>query len=284
MTPQEIGINRITPSGLMMYESCPKAFYYCVYLGLKLPQSMVHFEFGTAIHDAIAVMYAGRKEDGTWDNVSEKAAFDALTEFNKKFTIESCKDLTINENGRTRPMTGQERIEKFKEMSQDGFELLKAYWQEKEILLAKGFDPIQFEIPGKDVVYNPETKEPLPIPLSYRLDAILRGHGVGEFKTSSKPYDNFETRARSQSLCYIWAYWHKYQTIPVLHYVVLIKKRKKDKLQHLMFDYDMGDILEFDARVRSILEQIKNREFNAPVRGHDRFCDCRKYDELLKID
>lgn len=258
----ELGLDRITPSGLMMYKSCPKAFYYVVWLGLKLPQSTVHLDFGTAIHEAIDVMYGGRNSKGLWDD--DSSAYKALDVLKQKFTRESC-----------------ESDQQFIEMLEDGILIVREYWSEKEILLSQGFNPIQFEIPGKEIMVNPETKEPLPVPLSYRLDAILADHGVGEFKTSSTAYDPFEVRARPQSLCYVWAYYQKYGVIPRLHYVVMRKKLKKNKIQHLKFKYEMADILAFDAEVRSILEKIKNKEFSRPMKGHPRYCDCEKFEAAL---
>jgi CRISPR/Cas system-associated exonuclease Cas4 (RecB family) len=259
-----IGIERISPSMITEYESCPKLFYYRSFLGLKLPQPMVHLDFGTAIHEAIDRLYNGRNKEGLWSD--DSAAHEALKVFSQKFTRPSC-----------------ESDSQFKEMYEDGVQIIKEYWDEKEVLLAKGFNPIKFEIPGKDVMLNPETKEPLPIPLSYRLDAILANHGVGEFKTSSAYYDNFEARSRPQSLAYVWVYFQKYGVIPTLHYVVMIKKKKKDKLQHLSFKYEMADILLFDAKVRNIIDKITNREFDRPRVGHNRWCDCIKFEEALKI-
>lgn len=264
ITKKEIGLEKISPSMLTEYANCPRLFYYRSWLGIKLPQSMVHLDFGTAIHAAIDLMYEGRNPDGTWPP-GEKAAHKALDIFNEKFTRKSC-----------------ESDEQFETMKQDGFQILKEYWNEKEVLLARGVDPLQFEIPGKDVLLNPVTKEPLPIPLSYRLDAILKDHGVGEFKTSSSYYDPFEVRSRPQSMCYVWAYYQKYGVIPKLHYVVMLKKRKKDKLQYLCFTYEISDILSFDADVRVTLEKIANREFDKPAVGHPRFCDCKKYEEALQ--
>lgn len=259
---KEIGLNRITPSGLMMYQSCPRAFYYQVWLGLKLPQSMVHLEFGTAMHEAIDTLYGGRNTNGTWDN--EDLAVKALVVFNEKFLRSSC-----------------ESDEQFINMSADGLLILKEYWKNKEVLLANGFNPIAFEIPGKEIMVNPETKEPLPIPLSYRLDAILKDHGVGEFKTSSSEYDPFEARSRPQSLCYVYMYYQKYNVLPTLHYVVMIKKRKKDKIQHLVFKYDVADLLSFFEEVKVVLEKIRNREFSRPMKNHPRWCDCYKFEEAL---
>jgi hypothetical protein len=261
----EIGLKRISPSMLQEYQACPLLFYYRSWLGLKLEDVQVHFAFGTAIHLAIDALYEGRNEDGSW---TLRIAGDNAVEIFKKNFVYS-------------PQLGVDMV-KYEEMLADGVVIVQEYWDNKEILLANGVDPVAFEIPGKDFVCNPETKEPLPIPLSYRLDCIGKNHTVVEFKTSSAPYDNFETRARPQSLCYIWAYYHKYGVIPVLHYVVMLKKRKKDKIQHLWFRYEMADILAFDAEVRATLDKIKNREFSKPLKGHNKWCDCRKFEEALK--
>ena len=274
------GINRITPSGLNLYDSCPRAFYYAVYLGLKLPQSMVHLDFGTAIHLAIDHIYEGRV-DGKW--TGRTAGDGAIAIFMKSFRPDSCKDLTKTQGGVTRDLTPEEKKEKYEEMLADGIQIIKEYWDNKEILLAKGVDPLQFEIPGKDHLLNPESKEPLPLPLSYRLDGIGKNNTVIEFKTSSEPYCPFETRVKAQSLCYAWVYYQKYGVVPVVHYVVMIKKRKKDKIQHLPIPYDVADLMAFDARVRATLEKIKNKEFNKPRVGHPRFCDCTKFEKELNI-
>ena len=46
----------------------------------------------------------------------------------------------------------------------------------------------------------------------------------------------------------------------------------------------MADLLAFDKRVRSILEKIRNREFDRPQKGHPFFCDCQKFEDLLTLD
>ena len=251
MTTNDLGLKRISPSMLMQYRACPRLFYYESWLGLKLPQEMQHLDFGTAIHAAIDTIYEGRNENGTWSN--DSSAYKALEVFNSKFLRTSCQS-----------------DQQFAEMVADGIEIIRAYWAEKDILLAKGID----------LMYNPETKEPLEIPLSYRLDCIAKNHKVVEFKTSSTVYDEFEVRARPQSLCYVWAYYNKHGVIPTLDYVVMRKKIKKNKIQHLSFVYVMADLMAFDAEVRTILNKIRNREFSRPVQGHF-MCNCTKYDEAL---
>ena len=61
-----LGINRFSPSMIMDYESCPRKFYYTSFLGLKLPQSMKHLEFGNAIHSAIGNIYDQYDRDVAW--------------------------------------------------------------------------------------------------------------------------------------------------------------------------------------------------------------------------
>jgi uncharacterized membrane protein len=85
-----------------------------------------------------------------------------------------------------------------------------------------------------------------------------------------------------QSKTYVWLYYCKYGVIPTVDYVVMIKKRKKEKIQHLSFKYQMADILSHDAKVRNILEKIKNREFDKPAKNHPFFCDCQRYRALFE--
>lgn len=261
------GIEKISPSALTCYENCPKAFYYTVYLGLQLPQTKIHFEFGTAIHEAIDIMYQGRI-DGKW--IGMDAAHKAIEHFKKRFDNKLLDDVSF---------------EDYNAAVEDGVNILKAYWDEKEVLLAQGVDPIEFEIPGKDVMRNPETGEPLPVLLSYRLDGVGKDTVI-EFKTSAALYDAFEVRNRIQSLCYVWVYYQKYGVVPKLHYVIMIKKQRKavDRIQHLPLPYDIADIMAFDARVRVILEKIKNKEFDRPRRGHMPYCDCIKIEKALTIN
>ena len=81
MTKETIGLDRISPSGLHLYETCPKAFYYSVWLGLKLPQDMRHMNFGTAVHAGIGNIYDQFDKDQKWELAEfkhVKSSFDRL--------------------------------------------------------------------------------------------------------------------------------------------------------------------------------------------------------------
>ena len=265
-----IGINRITPSGLVEYENCPLLFYYRTWLGLKLPQPQVHLKFGSAIHAAIEIIFKER-------NVQK-----ACDLFSNEFLLEHLDDYEI----KGQPATEAERIAKYGDMLHDGKEMLNSLNQEVDTFKSlHNIKPIQFELAWKEILTHPETNlEPLEIPLSCRIDCLCEDDVILEFKTSSQEYDIFETRASPQALSYAWIYYQKYKKIPIIHYIVLRKNRKKDRINHLRIQYDFADLLAFDSKVRSILEKIRNREFNRPIKGHPMFCDCKKFEEALKIN
>lgn len=265
-TGQELGINRITPSMLMTFESCPKLFYYQCWLGMQIPESKIHLFFGTAIHAAIDEIY-NQKEN--WANGNLQKAVDV---FKDTFSLEHVDDKEYN------PI---ERATKYNDMIVDGTHMLEDFWKEKEILWSKGVQPIRMELPIKMMVFNPKTKQELEVPISGRFDGECDSMDIAEFKTSGKIYDNFVTRASHQARCYAWLQYCRIGLLKNIHYVVLLKNRKKDRIQHLSFYYDEADIIAYDAEVRSILERIRKREFNRPVKGHMPYCSCRKYEELL---
>jgi hypothetical protein len=267
-----IKLEKISPSSLMCYEKCPKLFYYTTILGLKLPQSMVHLEFGTAIHAAVDEIYSQRNPDGFWkeDDTADKAKEVFQKTFKEKYYDK------IDDDEKAAMIT------KYPEMVEDGLLIIDAFWAEKEkFLTVDGIDMEEFEIIKKFTPFNPETKEPWPVMLSCRLDGLAKNDIIVEYKTSSKPYDIFETRASLQSLSYAFAKYCETGRIYTVYYIVMLKKRKKDRIQVLRIQYDKTDLLMFDAKVRSMLDAIDAHDFRAPLKGHDFFCDCRKFDELL---
>lgn len=262
----ELGINRITPSGLVLYENCPLSFYYTVWLGLKLPTPQIHFKFGTAIHEALDEIYHQQKNWKTGD---------------VKKAIEIFQSLFLPEHVDDKPYTEIERNLKYQELMADGVEMLNQFWAQKEILWAAGVQPVRMELPIKMELKHPVTGEPLEVPVSARLDGETEDSNIIEFKTSAKPYDNFETHLSNQARTYVWIQFSRTGKIPHVHYVVLIKKRKRDKIQHLHLQYDEADMLAFDSKVRTILEKIRNRQFDRPRMGHPPYCDCYKFEKLL---
>ena len=264
-------INRITPTGLKKFEECPLAFYYENVLGLTIPQTTIHFEFGTAIHLGIDNLFEQCDEKTQWEFAEKNLIIKAFKDY---FTIDKINDEGFSDK--------EAKEQKFNEMLKDGENLLNALWEEKEHLLAKGINPSQFEVMMKIVPEHPITKEPWDLPLSLRIDAI-GNERVIEFKTSASKYDVVDTRMLPQTLAYVYAMYCKTGKIYSVDYIVLIKNRKKDRIQHLHYEYDIADLIAFDARVRAILDKIKNRHYNFGQFCKKPFCGCRKMHDLLDI-
>ena len=273
MTQEEIGLKRISPSMLVEYENCPRLFFYRSWLGLKLPQAMRHLNFGTAIHAGIDNMYEQYDDKDGWALAEFKIAKD---EFLKHWKINMISDEDAP--------TQEEKDTIYKEMKADGVEMLKSLWNEKEVLAAKGVLPDKMEIPLKLIFSHPVTGEKLPIPLSGRIDGMSDSRII-EFKTSGNKYKELETRDSMQALSYVALWYAKKETLPdAVDYLVLLKKRKKDRVQHLHYEYDLSDLGEYFERVKDILQKVKNREFQKPLKNHPYFCDCDKYYEALNYE
>lgn len=281
----ELGIKRITPSMIGQYKKCPKAFYYSSWLGLKLPQTMRHLEFGTAFHAALDNIYEQYDNADGWSLADFSIA---KKQFTDKFTEKSVDILEFQQKAYKYPDPVAAQKETYETMLADGIAMLKEYWDRKEELRANhGIDPKEFELIMKIPVHNPDTQEILEIPMSGRLDAISADESIVEFKTSSAKYDPIETRSLPQSLSYNLLHYCKYGRLPKrLSYVVIIKGRKKsgDRIQVLSYEYDKADIATFFEEVKAILSKIRNREFDKPLKNHDRWCDCQKFEEALKIN
>lgn len=252
---------------LSQYDSCPLAFYYTYYLGLKLPTTQVYFKFGDAIHESIAILWTTR------DLQKAQALFLEM------FLPEHLDDMKV----KNKPITEEEKKEKYEEMKADGLEMLAQMLPKlDEFESIYRLKPIKFEIPFKGPLIDLETGLPYEVPLSCRIDMDSENQDIVDFKTSADPYDIFETRASIQFLLYAWLRYQQTKKIPTIHVIVLIKKRKKEKIQHLPLKYTEADLLAFNAKIRSMLGKINNKEFNRPLKDHSYFCDCKKYEELLK--
>lgn len=270
-----LGINRISPSMLMEYESCPKLFYYRSWLGLKLPQPQVHFKFGDAIHAAIGNIYDQMDKKTKWKLAEMKIAKNL---FLKMFTLECLdRDLYGSE---------EERVAKFEEMRDDGVAIIKTFWDRKEeMLIQHRINPMQFEIGGKVPIKNLSTGKELEVPISFRLDAVNDSEEhIIELKTSKAKYDEQETRNSLQALSYVTVKFFETGKVYKLTYVVMLKGRKsEDRIQILPYTYDEADIMSFIAKVEITLEKIRNREFDRPAMGHQNWCDCYRFEEALDV-
>jgi hypothetical protein len=269
-----LDITRITPSMLKKYEECPLSFFYNYVLGLRLDQQMMHLNFGTAIHLALDNIFEQCDDDVQW----EHAEFSIVK---KIFVSEFTEDKVTSEGFETE----KDRLDKWQALLEDGIAMLEAFWKEKERLYINGVKPTEFEVMMKFEPFNPETKELLSVPLSLRIDGLNNDTlKIFEFKTSSAKYNVVDTRTLPQTLAYVWAMYCKTGKLYSVDYVVLIKNRKKDRIQHLHYDYDLADVLAFDGRVRNILTKIENREYNLNNTCKVGYCDCKKYKALLDVN
>lgn len=281
-----LGINRISPSMIKEYEDCPKLFYYRSWLGLKLPQTQVHFAFGNAIHLAVGNIYDQLDNEDLWKHAEIKIVKDIFLE---NFKLEHLDKDELNYNDQPVYPTEVDRVKKFEEMRDDGLLIIKSYWDVKEDLLATyDINPTQFEVVAKFQITHPITKETLEIPGSGRVDAINHNGGIVEMKTSKAKYDEVETRNLPQALFYVmWHYLTKGEMPPWLAYVVMRKglsAKSKDRIQILKYTYEEADVLAFMARIESIIEKIRAHQFDRPTIGHPPFCDCYKFEKALSTE
>ena len=266
----------------MDYEKCPKKFYYTAYLGLKLPQSMKHLDFGNAIHEAVGNIYDQYDNEDAWKHAEKKHARAA---FNSKFTLKSLDPDELKMDGVTKVYpTEQDRIAGFEEMKADGLSIIDAYWDEKEVLLAQhGINPVKFEIPVKMEVKNLTTGVPFEIPVSCRIDAENVDGSIIEMKTSKGAYDEVETRKSAQSLTYVTVRYLQTGKIFPLTYVVMRKGLVgMNKIQLLKYIYEEVDLLAFMGRIEAFIENVRLQRFDRSSNGHERWCDCLKFDKLFE--
>ena len=290
LTEKEIGMDRISPSGLDCYEECPKLFYYRNYLGLKITEGSRHFEFGTAIHSALENLYLQYDDNfgGAWESANKEEYIKEFTNVWKVSSIgdEEFLDYLKSKKGKDSGFTHKKELYQY--MRADGIAMLNEYWDTKELLITKhGIDVAETELYMRVQMINPaDPTDKLPIPLSLRIDAIYRERvGAGDFKTSGAKYNEQEAREKIQGLCYVYALYSEDQIVRPFDYIVLRKDMKTDggRIQVVNLDYEQADVDAWYQRVKAILQRIANKEFAAPLSGHKPWCDCRKFDELLDV-
>lgn len=112
----------------------------------------------------------------------------------------------------------------------------------------------QFSIPIKGI----------PVPLFGYIDRIT-DKGIVEYKTSSFDYD-FKDIDTIQTRSYSYAYWRKYQSIPLVKFIIFNKKKinKKDyKPQVMEITLPETELTIFEDKCRDIYNKINNKEFTA---------------------
>lgn len=280
-TPNTLGINRFSPSMIMDYEGCPRKFYYATFLGLRLPQSMKHLEFGNAMHSAIGNIYDQYDEETAWLHAEKKLVKQT---FKEQFPLSSLDPDERNTKGEKVYPTEADRVAGWEAMKADGLSIIDSYWDEKEVLLAEhGVCPSRLEIPVKMEIKNLVTGTPFEIPVSCRLDGENADGSIIELKTSKNAYDERETRKSAQSLTYVLTKFLTLGRIVPLTYVVMRKGVKgPDRIQILRYEYEEADLFAFMGRIEAFIEGVRARNFSKSTVNHPRFCDCAKFDALFE--
>jgi len=255
-------LDRISPSMIANYLSCPLSFYYGYIAKIQLPSTRIHLSFGSAVHKSIEEMYNGHPNP--------------IEIFKENFKREELDD---------------EGKKMFAEYYPLGLEMISNYL-EAHVELDKIYDlnTGASEHRFRRFILNPMTGEPSKVPLSGVVDRLTSGKSniIVEYKTSKTEWDPKETRFKVQSLLYnLWHYAEHGKIADKTLYIVLLKKHKRTKRDKVMqiIEYvpTEEDLTEAWYEVECILDQIESGKFDRPATGHPRFCDCYKYEALLGI-
>jgi hypothetical protein len=288
----DLEIEKISPSSLDLYERCPKAFYYRVFLGLQLPEEdRRHLDFGIAIHSALETLYIQYDDNfgGAWENADFKKVEKTFLSHWKPHIITESEFERFKLTKKGRESNFVNALGLYNYMKKDGLDMLKSYWNHKEWLLTEHLVNIKEEEKYMKIeIVNPDNKEEkLLIPMSLRIDGVSKEGNIIEFKTSGAKYSEKEAKQKIQGQCYSFAQYQEtgLKKVPKVKYVVLLKDRRTDnRIQVVNLEYDEFDMAVFYHRVDAILKRIRNREFSKSKIGHLPYCECLKFDELLNVD
>lgn len=247
----------ISYSAYRDYKSCPALFYYRKVLRLKLPEEPLQLVFGKSLHYALEMF--------------TKEGQDPVKVFEEDFSRDKLPDLDL---------------EKFITAKDDGLRLLE-FWKEnqkemlKEANLKVSEEEVRFKI---EVDEDPLTKMKLSIPpITGVIDFITADGALGDYKTSSKKYTQEMVDTSDQPTFYYLAYYIKHGKLPkAFYYIVFRKNIKRVPVQILQTQRTMTQISQLLGDIQEVITAINNREFSG---RHEQgaFCDCWKFDEMLKI-
>lgn len=252
-------IDRISPSMFMSYTACPLAFYYAYIAKIQLPQVMIHFVFGSAIHKVLEEAHAG------------KTNYDEI--FTANFQPEMLDEASRAEYSKYYLM---------------GLEMIKNYMFEYPMLdnmyqMSKGRTELRF----RQHVTNPLTGEVSSVPLSGIVDLLTDSHHIIDYKTAGKKWDEKDAKSRVQSLLYnLWFYTEYGHIADETLYLVLLKKFKKSSkdqtLQVVRYQATAEDLAAIFDELELVVEKINAGIFPRGncVRG---LCDCYKYESHLRL-
>lgn len=250
-------IERVSHSAIKDYQNCPLLFYYRKVLKLDLPDKGIHLHFGSAIHKALE-LYQTEKSDPV-----------------KIFQGEFTKDVL-----------SKEEQEKHPELYDKGTELMEYYLSKEQILREDyGIKIVRTERKIiKEKVIDPATKVKMLFKeITGIIDFETEDDRLGDYKTAGKPYKQQDVDESLQPTMYYLLYFLEHGKLPASFvYIILLKKRKREPIQILETTRTMEDITNLINLINDIHRKVELKLYE---RGHgdDAWCDCFKYDNLLKI-
>lgn len=243
-------VKRVSNSHLKDYDSCPLLFYYRKILKLELPEKSIHLVFGSSLHKALE-LYNKEETD------------DIYEVFNKEF-----KEDLIDQK------------EKFLEYQMKGIAFLKQYTEQfEELEVSKSEEKLTFKN-----VLDPETGESLLFnEITGIIDFELSDGTIGDYKTSGKKYTQEQVDTSDQVTIYYLLYFLEHGKLPNgFMYIIFLKKRKKDLIQIITTQRTFEDITKLVKKLNQLYQKVEEGKFERS-HGEYSYCDCFKYDELLKI-
>lgn len=242
-------LTRVSHSAIKDYQSCPLLFYYRRVLEIKLPENPIDLYFGKAFHKGLELLEAKKSNP--------------IEVFKKEFLPD-----------------GVENKLKFYQLRNKGTQLLEEYMQHHPYLEIKSTE----KFITKENVVDPTTGTKLKFKqLSGVIDFSTTDNKLGDYKTASKPYKQSDVDKSLQPTMYYLLYYLEYGKLPdAFIYIVFLKKRKSNPIQVLVTHRTMKDITKLIVLMNSIYTKVEQNKFPRTHNEHQ-FCDCWKYEELLKV-
>ncbi len=147
-----------------------------------------------------------------------------------------------------------------------------------------GIDPKgESEVKFRSQFIDPVTAKAFPVPFTGRHDRLTASGQVLEFKTSKKNYKQEDIDVSPQGSVYSLERLMTTGEIPIVIYVVIRKGLKTPQIQVLTTQRTKYQLSQFLSTAEGVLAGIMAKRF-PKGNGHlHQYCDCWKYDALLKI-
>jgi len=250
-------VQRVSHSSVRDYLKCPALFFYRHVLKLELDEKPIHLHFGKCLHRGLELYH--------------KNGADPIQIFKDEFKPDDLAD---------------EDTKKYFELLEQGEKMLEYYLQNvDDYKLKLGIQVIKTEEKlMMEQVVDPSTKNKLLFDqLTGVIDFETADERLGDYKTSSHKYTQQEIDESMQPTFYYLLYYLEHGKLPKSFiYIVFLKKRKRDMIQILETNRTMEDITKLVEIINEIYAKVEKKQFD---RQHDdsTYCDCLKYEELLKI-